>query len=435
MNMNNNTATIESLSVALLDARARTLALVEGLSKEQLIGKILPTVNPLHWEIAHTAYFHEYWVLRHLGKQKPMFQEVDNLFDSISIQHDDRWKLPLPSLDEIFSYMNDVLTAELFQLRNIELTKQAKYYYLLALFHEDMHNEAFMYTHQTYAYAKPSFVQNKYNYKFEKNLPNEDIHIPGGVFMLGAERNSEFIFDNEKWAHEITVAPFSIAKFTVSNEEYLRFVEANGYQEEANWCNEGWKWRSENKLLHPVYWKKESSQWYARQFNEWLELSMRDAVIHISWYEANAYCKWAKRRLPTEIEWEFAAACDVNSIHKDFFAKKQFPWNGTSKENCANLDCINMGTVAVDAYPQSESAFGCRQMLGNVWEWTASDFLPYPGFSCDCYTEYSRPLFAKTKVLRGGAWATRSRMMRYTLRNYYGADRNDVFAGFRTCAQ
>jgi len=433
--MDCNSTTVESLAAALVDARARTLALVEGLSKEQLIGQVLPTVNPLHWEIAHAAYFHEFWVLRHLGKQSPIFPEVDKLFDSISIQHDDRWQLVLPSLDEIFSYMNDVLNAELLQLRNIELNKQAKYYYLLALFHEDMHNEAFMYTHQTNAYPKPVFVQENKSYQAENNLVNEDIEIPGGAFMLGAERESDFVFDNEKWAHKVFLAPFKIAKFAVCNEEYLSFVEAGGYQEQAYWCDAGWKWRCENNLQHPTYWKQEHKQWFARQFDQWHALAMRNAVIHISWYEANAYCKWAKRRLPTEAEWEFAAACDPKQTNNGLFKKNQLPWDQTTAMHCANLDAAHMGTVPVDAYPAGDSALGCRQMLGNVWEWTASDFLPYPGFSSDCYTEYSRPLFANTKVLRGGAWTTRTRMLRNTWRDCYGPERNDVFAGFRTCAQ
>lgn len=433
--MNSNTATIESLSAALVDARTRTLALVEGLNKEQLIGSILPTVNPLHWEIAHAAYFHEYWVLRHLGKQAPIFPEVDKLFDSISIQHDDRWQLSLPSLDEIFSYMHDVLNAELFQLRKIELTKQTKYFYLLAIFHEDMHTEAFMYTHQTFAYPKLNFTEENKHCESNATLANEDIKIPGGTFMLGAERDSDFVFDNEKWAHKISVAPFTIAKFAVSNEEYLNFVEAEGYQEQKYWDDAGWKWRCENNIAHPIYWKKDNKQWYARQFDEWLKLSMRNAVIHISWYEANAYCIWANRRLPTEVEWEFAAACDANKINNGLLHKRVLPWGETKTAPCANLDSKNMGPVAVDAYPEGDSAFGCRQMIGNVWEWTASDFQPYPGFSSDCYTEYSRPLFDKTKVLRGGAWTTRARMLRNTWRNYYSPDRNDIFAGFRTCAK
>lgn len=438
--MNYANATIETLSAALLDARSRTLALVENLDDQQLMGEVLPTVNPLRWEIAHAAYFHETWVLRHLGGQPPINKEADALFDSIEIQHKDRWDLPLPSLQNTFTYMNEVLQRELELLRKIELNKQAKYFYLLALFHEDMHNEAFLCTRQTLAFPKPNYIASNSCDENRSAIVNEDMEIPGGQFMLGAERNDEFIFDNEKWAHKTYVAPFSIAKYSVNNEHYLEFVEAGGYQKEIYWSPAAWKWLQEKKLQHPVYWKKDcDKQWHVREFDYWQPLKLSHAVCHISWYEAQAFCKWSNRRLPTEAEWEFAAACHATEINSDQNEKIIYPESISLGEDefvnhHANLDCAQLGTTAVDDFAESDNKFGCRQMFGNVWEWTSSSFEPYPGFSPDWYTEYSRPLFSETKVLRGGAWPTRSRMLRTTLRNYYGADRNDVFAGFRTCA-
>ena len=431
--MNYQTATVDNISKALLDVRSRTLALVEGLNDEEMMGKVLPTVNPLKWEIAHAAYFHETWVLRHLGGQAAVNEKADELFDSINIQHEDRWDLPLPSLANTFEYMSSVLQYELELLRNIELDDYAKYFYLLALFHEDMHNEAFIYTRQTLSYPKPNFIKSR-NYSSLNSdhtvNRNEDISIPGGSFMLGAERKNEFIFDNEKWAHAVKVAPFKIAKFAVSNEQYLEFVEDDGYKKEKYWSDEAWRWRQIKNLQHPVYWKKDSNDnWYVKTFDVWESLRPSHAVMHVSWYEAVAFCKWSNRRLPTEAEWEFAAASNPN-VAKDNHYEKIINPDGID----ANLDCTNLGTVNVAAFPKSDNAFGCRQMFGNVWEWTSSTFKPYPGFSPDWYSEYSRPLFEQTKVLRGGAWTTRSRMLRNTLRNYYGPDRNDVFAGFRTCA-
>ena len=431
--MNYSHASVESLSAALLDARSRTLALIEGLDEQQLHGPVLPTINPLRWEIAHAAYFHEFWVLRHFGKQPALRADADTLFDSISIQHEERWDLPLPSLANTFEYMNGVLHAELNQLKQIDLDNTAKYFYLLALFHEDMHSEAFTYTRQTLAYPKPSFIQEHGSKDLDQTPVREDIAIPGGKFQLGAARDGEFIFDNEKWGHEVALTSFKISKYAVSNEDYLEFVQAKGYQNEKLWCEAGWRWRSEANLEHPVYWKQDSdNKWYQRQFDQWIQLGMNQAVIHISWYEAQAFCNWAGRRLPTEAEWEFAAACDPK---ESLMCKRVLPWGTGEHDNNANLDSTNLGTVDVDAHPEGDSAFGCRQMIGNVWEWTASTFLPYPGFSPDCYTDYSRPLFGQTKVLRGGAWPTRGRMLRNTWRNYYGPDRNDVFAGFRTCAK
>ncbi len=434
--MNNESATVENLTASLLDARSRTLALVEGLDEEQLMGPLLPTVNPLCWEIAHVAYFHEFWVLRHLGGQRAIRADADALFDSISIPHEQRWQLPLPGLADTFAYMNDVLQAEIAQLEQLELDDSTKHFYLLALFHEDMHNEAFICTRQTLGYPAPGFIRE--NERKESPTPPEyeDIEVPGGTFLLGAERDGAFRFDNEKWAHRVTVAPFKIARHAASNENYLEFVEANGYREEQYWSRAGWKWRSEKGLEHPVYWKKDSDrQWYTRQFDQWNPLVSAHAVSHVSWYEAEAFCNWANRRLPTEAEWEFAAACDPNERVNGVLQKTMFPWGDRLHEGRANLDGGNLGPLEVNAFPEGDSAFACRQMIGNVWEWTASTFSPYPGFSPGCYTEYSRPLFGQTRVLRGGAWTTRGRMLRNTWRNYYGPDRNDVFAGFRTCAR
>lgn len=436
--MNYQDTTIDSISKALLDVRSRTLALVEGLTREELMGKILPTVNPLKWEIAHAAYFHEIWVLRHLGGQIVVNEKADELFDSINIQHEDRWDLPLPSLENTFEYMSRVLQHELELLRNIELDNHAKYFYLLALFHEDMHNEAFLYTRQTLSYPKPNFIDRVKLHRLKISAAenkNEDISIPGGSFMLGAERNDDFVFDNEKWENEVNVAPFKIAKYAVSNEQYLEFVEAGGYEKEQYWSEEAWQWCKKENLQHPVYWKKDTNaKWLVRIFDKWISLVPRHAVIHVSWYEAQAFCKWSNRRLPTEAEWEFSAACDPGVINNNQYQKDIYPGGNNINHIHANLDCTNLGTVDVAANAESDSAFGCRQMFGNVWEWTASAFEPYPGFSPDWYSEYSRPLFGQTKVLRGGAWPTRSRMLRNTLRNYYGPNRNDVFAGFRTCS-
>ncbi len=434
--MNFKQANVETLSAALKDARSKTLSLVDSLSEEQLLGPKVATVNPLRWEIAHAAYFHEYWVLRHLGKKQPILPNADELFDSISINHDDRWDLPLPSLDDTYQYLNDVLQAELDQLTQIELTDDEKYFYLLAIFHEDMHTEAFTYVRQTLNYPKPNFL-NEANSKENSSIPKyEDLEIDAVTFLLGAEDNQQFVFDNEKWAHPVRLAPYNISKYAVCNEQYLEFVEAGGYRNQAYWTAEGWRWCQERKLSQPVYWKKEGQHWYQREFDTWKAIEMSHPVIHVSWYEAKAFCKWAKRRLPTEAEWEYAAAGKRRS-NNSICTKKSFEYesvNGSSNSNKYNLSFKYGGTVAVSEFAESDSDSGCRQMYGNVWEWTESTFMPYPGFSPDWYVEYSRGLFGSTKVLRGGAWTTSGRMLRNSWRNYYGPDRNDVFAGFRTCA-
>jgi gamma-glutamyl hercynylcysteine S-oxide synthase len=237
-----------------------------------------------------------------------------------------------------------------------------------------------------------------------------DVEVPGGTFQLGApEDGGGFVFDNEKSAHPVTVAPFAIARAPVTNTEYAHYLDATG-------------------AAAPVYWRRgEHGGWLVRRYDRLVPLPPHQPVIHVSWYEADAYCRWAHRRLPTEAEWELAAATPD---------KRTFPWGDAPPSPAhANLDARAAGPVDVAACPTGDSLYGCRQLIGNVWEWTATRFAPYPGFVVDPYAEYSAPWFATPHmVLRGGCWATRGRLLRNTWRNFYPPDRSDVLAGFRTCA-
>ena len=209
------------------------------------------------------------------------------------------------------------------------------------------------------------------------------------------------MFDNEKWAHPVEVAPFRIARAPVTNAEYVRFVEDEGYGNASFWSEPGWRRRQESGLEHPVYWqRKDGGGWQTRCFDQLVSLPPHQPVNHVSWHEAQAYCRWAGRRLPTEAEWELAAAGEPTGK-----GKRRFPWgHDTPNPARANLDGQAMGCLDVAALGDGDSAFGCRQMIGNVWEWTASDFLPFPGFEADPYKDYSEPWFGSRKVLRGGCW-------------------------------
>ena len=434
-----NTASAVRLIAYLRDARARALELVQDLSNEQLLGPKLAIVNPLLWEIGHVAYFHEFWTLRHLAGRRPIIANADQLYDSIAIPHDSRWNLPLLSRHNTLAYMQAVLDIQISRLNDHrKLTEQEVYLYQYAVFHEDMHTEAFTYTRQTLAYPAPRFALTATSDSAWRagTLPG-DVAIPGGRFHLGASPGDGFVFDNEKWAHPVEIQPFRIARAPVTNQEFLAFVEDDGYLRREFWDDEGWRWREAIGLRHPVYWvKNETPGWQVRRFDQTRSLPPFAPIIHVSWYEAQAYCRWAGRRLPTEAEWELAAAGEPTPDGRGIAAvKRRFPWGDavpTSKH--ANLDGRASGCIDVAALPEGDSAFGCRQMIGNAWEWTDTTFQPYPGFTPDMYKEYSQPLFGETKVLRGGCWATRGRMLRNTWRNYYGPNRNDVFAGFRTCA-
>jgi iron(II)-dependent oxidoreductase len=237
-----------------------------------------------------------------------------------------------------------------------------------------------------------------------------------------------FVFDNEKWAHPVRLEPFAIARAAVSQREFLEFVEEAGYRRPELWSSAGLQWLRRTAAKHPVYWRRENGSWARRDFDRWVPLEPHRAVVHVSWYEAEAYCRYRGRRLPTEPEWEAAAT--------DLGRRRRFPWGDAEPDPArANLEWGSMGCVDVGAYPLGDSRAGCRQMIGNVWEWTQSDFLPYPGFTADPYKEYSEPWFGTHKVLRGGCGATRGRLLRNTWRNFYTPDRRDVWSGFRTCAR
>ncbi|MFQ5520105.1 MAG: selenoneine synthase SenA [Candidatus Methylomirabilia bacterium] len=423
----------------LTDARTRTLALVSDLTDEQMLGPRLSIVNPLLWEIGHVAWFQEKWVLRHLGNEKPIREDGDLLYDSAQIPHDTRWDLLLPSREETYRYIQRVLDCIVARLGSRDLDERETYFYLLALYHEDMHAEAFTYTRQTLAYPRPRLALAS-----ERGRRDEvgggplrgDVEIPGGSFLLGATPDLPFVFDNEKWAHPVEVRPFRIARAPVTNTDFLEFVEDKGYLRRQFWSEAGWRWRDSVAAEHPVYWRPEpGSRWHRRSYDELVPLEDHCPVIHVNWYEAEAYCCWAGRRLPTEVEWEVAASAsppDSRGVSGD---KRKFPWGDEPPSPAhANLDSVAVGCIDVGALPGGDSAFSCRQMIGNVWEWTGTDFGPYPAFAIDPYKQYSEPWFGTHKVLRGGCWATRSRLIRNTWRNFYAPDRRDVLCGFRTCA-
>ena len=423
---------------SLREARQRTLALVADLNDEQLIGPRLETVNPLLWEIGHVAWFQEYWVLRHLNGRAPILPDGDALYDSAKVAHETRWDIPLLSRARVLAYMQGVLDRVIDRYGVAEeLDKDATYFLSLVLFHEDMHDEAFGYTRQTLGYPQPEFESGNNDSQQRADFGDlGDALIPGGRFLLGSLPDRPFTFDNEMDAHEVQLETFSISRTAVSNAEFAAFVSDRSYERRELWSAAGWQWRQLADARHPVYWQRDGNKWLRRNFDQLVPLQDHLPVLHVNWFEADAFCRWAKRRLPTETEWEMAASAEPTTDGGGISERKRrFPWGDKAPDpNLANLDWQAGGCIDVRALPASDSAFGCRQMVGNVWEWTASDFTPYPGFVDGPYKEYSAPWFGDHKVLRGGCWTTRSRLIHNAYRNFYQPHRRDVWAGFRTCA-
>ena len=326
----------------------------------------LPIVNPLPWELGHVAWFQEFWALRRGDDRAPArLKQADALFNSSLVPHDTRWDLPLPPLTRLRTYLVDVFEATdtLLASSGAEDDAGLRYFAQLALYHQDMHNEAFAYSFQTAGWA--GFVPS------EPALapPSRDRHFDDATIEAGAAPGAGFVFDNEKWAHAVPVPAFAIAEAVVTHGDYRSFVEGDPAQRT------------------PRYWRRRGGVWEVRVFDQWCVPADRSPVCHVSASEAEAYCRWRGRRLPTEFEWlRLAQACP-------------------------------------------ELAFA------GVWEWTASVFGPFPGFTPDPYEDYSRPWFdGSYRVLKGGSVFTPTRMRRAGFRNFYRPDRGDVFCGFRTCA-
>ena len=351
------------LAEGLRASRVRTAQIAAAFEGERLLGPRLAIVNPPLWEIGHVGWFQERWCLRlrpdgSLGDS--ILPGADALYDSSAIPHDIRWDLPLPPIEPTWKYLDEVLARVLERLSRTPEDESLHYFARLATYHEDMHGEAFHYTCQTLGYPAPSVAVCA-----GKTGTGQDVEMKGGTFLLGAmPEASAFVFDNEKWGHEVGLAPFAISSRPVTCGEYLAFVEAGGPA--------------------PRYWARLEGRWVQREFSGIKALDHSSPVRHVDWHQANAYCAWAGRRLPTEAEFELALKADA------------IEW-------------------------------------GEVWEWTSSTFEPYPGFVADPYKDYSEPWFGTHKVLRGASFSTPRRMLRTTFRNFYQPHRGDVFCGFRTC--
>ncbi len=425
-------STARELAQRLQAARERTLLLASDLDGGQLLGPRLAIVNPPLWEIAHVAWFQEHWCLRYRSPgnlARSLIEDADVMYNSAIAAHDTRWDLPLLPFDAVLRYLAATLERVLERLEREPENPALLYFAELAACHEEMHCEAFTYTRQTLGYAPPPGIASA---AATGGAWPGDVAVAGGEFLLGAPTGSGFVFDNEKWAHRVHLAPFSIARAAVTNSEFAAFVDAGGYARRDWWSDAGWEWRNSTRAVAPVYWVRQERTWHHRVYNRLEPLPPYAAVIHVNWYEADAWCRWAGRRLPGEAEWEQAAASTPHDLH----GKRTYPWGEAAPDATrANLfgACNTPSDVA--AFEAGDSAWGCRQLLGNVWEWTADWFNPYPDFVRDPYQEYSEPWFGNHKVLRGGCHATSAPLLRNTWRNFYTPDRRDVLAGFRTCAK
>jgi iron(II)-dependent oxidoreductase len=390
----------EGIADRLADAREMTLRLIEPLSEEQLNRVYSPILSPLIWDLGHIANFEELWLVRRIGGRDPLHGELGDLYDAIEQPRKIRGELPILKGDEVRPYMEGVRERTLEVLDEIDLSAgnddrllRDGFVYEMILAHEHQHNETMLQLLQLVEDYEPVKVVAP-----DQSVSDgpEMVEVAGGSFAIGATQTG-FAYDNERPRHAVEIAPFEIDRAPVTNGAWISFIEDTGAEP-------------------PMYWEADGEGGWTRTAmgrSEPVDPSL--PVVHVSWHEADAFAKWAGKRLPTEPEWEAAAT-------------------GADRDH-ANLDLLSFGCAPAGAYGDAGSDCGAVQMLGDVWEWTSSDFTAYPGFEAFPYPEYSEVFFGDThKVLRGGAWSTRRSVIRNSFRNWDLPERRQIFAGLR-CAR
>ncbi len=391
----------ESIATRLAEARERTLLLLEPLDHEQLNRVYSPILSPLAWDLGHIANFEELWLVQNIGGREPMHGELGRFYDAIENPRKTRGQLPILRDAELRSYLDGVRERTLEVLEEIELEGSEDpllrdgFVYEMLLAHEHQHNETMLQLLQMVESYEPADRDPEPAGEAVAEGP-EMVLVEAGEHAIGAGEGG-FAYDNERPRHAVALDAFWIDRRPVSNAEFAQFVEETGTEP-------------------PMYWERDGGGgWLRTAMGSSEPLDPGHPVVHVSWHQADAYARWAGKRLPTEQEWEAACA-------------------GADPER-ANLDHLAFGTAPGGAYADAASDCGAVQMLGDVWEWTSSDFLAYPGFEAFPYPEYSEAFFGDTyKVLRGGAWATRRDVIRSSFRNWDLPERSQIFSGLR-CAR
>ena len=413
---------------ALRRVRNRQLSVFEDLEGPQLLGEKEHHLEPPIWEMGHVAWFQEQFLLRKLDDADPILPNGDGIYDSFHVSYKLRWDHDFPNREETLRYAAEILERCASRLEGRTPSAEEVSLYTLVAAHEAMHTENLIAIRQYQ--GLPLRLPTAAPDEIDPDYQPHDITVPAATFTLGASPGDGFVLDNEMWGHELQVQSFTISSTAVTNAEYAEFLDAGGYATRALWNKDDWNWRRRSESATPLYWRKIAGAWHENRFGEWQPIRPWHPVCHINLHEARAFCRFAKRRLPTEVEWEMAASWNPKTA-----SKQHYPWGDQlPNTQLAHMALPPAGTTDVRAKPAGDSLLGCRQMIGNVWEWTATKFAPYPGFVQGVYQDYSTPYFHKKPVLRGGAWATDPFLIRNTWRNFFIKHRRNVFAGLRTCA-
>lgn len=411
--------------------RRRSAVLTDAVNDQELVAQHSPLMSPLVWDLAHVGSQEELWLVRDVGGAEPIRPDIDDLYDAFQHARADRPSLPLLGPTDARAYVATVRDKvfdllEHTPLHGRPLVEQA-FGFGMIVQHEQQHDETMLATHQL---RRGAPVLSAPAPPAESVVDSSESWVPGGEFVLGTS-TEPWALDNERPAHRVHVDDFLIDTRPVTNAEFARFIDDGGYHRAEHWSAPGWAYRQRADLRAPLFWQANGGWWTRRRFGHVEPVPADEPVMHVSFHEAQAYAHWAGKRLPTEQEWEKAARYDPHSGRC-----LRYPWGDADPEpKHANLGQHHLQPAAAGAYPAGAAPCGARQLIGDVWEWTATDFLPYAGFVAFPYREYSEVFFGpEYKVLRGGSFGTDSAACRATFRNWDYPIRRQIFAGFR-CAR
>ena len=419
-----------SLLESFNETRKTTLGLVKNLERDDYGVQTAVFMSPPKWHIGHVSWLNEIVLSKTQKDYKfysnELLEYLNSYYNQFGKPHDKakRGVMSRPTIDQILEYF-DVITNRVRGVINQPLEKEATYLFTMAIHHEYQHQELLVYDLQHLLgdqYVPPQKEQPM----VRRNNEKKSIRIDGGLYDMGYSGN-DYCYDIELPEHKIFLNDYKIDNFLVSNAEYLKFINDGGYEDYSFWLSDGWDAVRENEWCAPMYWEKDGEEWITRDFAGKRKINPNEPVCHVSFYEAAAYCKWAKKRLPTEAEWEKAALWNEEKSIKTIF-----PWgNENPTTQHANLLESNVWNCSeIGAYETGKSSYGCYQMIGDVWEWTSSEFVGYPGFKSG-FDEYNDKWFTNQKVLRGGSFGTPSKSIRGSYRNFFRLDERWLISGFR----
>jgi len=415
------------------ETRIRTLELVKTLEKDDFVIQTAFFTSPPKWHIGHVSWIYEA-IISKLDKNYEFYSKefsdyLNSYYQQFGTPQDKglRGISSRPTVDQIFQYFNTINQRVEKFIESKSLNENEIKLITMGFHHECQHQEILVYDLQ-HLLAEQYRPTRKNEITKQNNVEKKSVQIKGGLYTLGYN-GEDYCYDIELPEHKVYLNDYKIDTFPITNQQFMEFIKDGGYENYKYWLSDGWEKVKTNKWNAPMYWEKIKGEWNVRDFLGIRKINPNQPICHVSYYEADAYCKWAGKRLPTESEWEKAACWNEEKQEKT-----TYPWGNElpTDDKCNLLESYFWGCSEIGSFPNGVSHLGCQHMIGDVWEWTSSEFTGYPGFTTG-FDEYNDKWFTNQKVLRGGSFGTPKMSIRSSYRNFFRLDERWLFSGFR-CA-